>query len=89
MMMESTLQIDPTHDVFVYMYTTHFWSRFRERSLHNTSISLQETLDFFFFDMGQFIESHEVMKIGNKRYHIDKDTDFLAIVTSLGVFYCE
>lgn len=85
----TTLQIDPTHDVSVYMYTTHFWSRFRERCLRDTSLSMQETLDFFFFNMGLFIESHEVMKIDYKRYHIDEDTDFLAIVTSLGIFYCE
>lgn len=41
----TTLQIDPTYDVSVYMFTTHFWSRFQERCLNNTS-SLEETLDF-------------------------------------------
>lgn len=85
----TTLQIDPTFEVSVYMYTAHFWSRFRERYIKDSSKSLQEIIDFFFFQMGQFIESHEVMRIDYERYQVNEDTDFVAIVTSLGVFYCE
>lgn len=68
---------------------THFMSRFRERYLQDESLTMQESIDFFLWNFDTLSPSRDVMRLDDALLAHNEGSEYFALVSSLGVFYCE
>ena len=76
-------------DLCIQLYTSHFWSRFRERYLEKSTLSTQDTIDFFFRNAGTYLPTQNGVIREDEKYFAGDNIEYYVNVTSLGVCYCE
>ena len=71
------------------VFTSHFWSRFRERYLEDMSRPIQESIDFFFINSNSQGVVDGVMRQNTDRYVPNENVQYYAVANCLGVCFCE
>lgn len=84
----TTLIIINNIDKKLMLITPHLLMRLRERYLNNAGMSTQEVIDFLIDNYGRSTTKiANVVRKNTDKY--DSNMNYFAIVTPLGVFYCE
>lgn len=73
----------------IALIESHCLARFKERYLQNSSYTTQEIIDFLLWNFNTLSMSKEVMRIDEELQSKNEDSEYFALVSSLGVFYCE